>query len=83
LRFFDDLTGPANNLYATLDACPNCGSPSTELVFKEKDKKPSMIKCKKCGLIISVENKANILKGVIFMTGLYFFVIGWALGTLL
>lgn len=83
MRFFDDLTNPAKNLHAALEACPNCGSPSTELVFKERNKSHPMIKCKKCGLIISVENKANILKGTIFMIGLYFFVIGWALGTLL
>ena len=83
MRFFDDLTGPANNLHAVLNACPNCGSPSTELVFKEKNKSNPRIVCKKCGLTISVENKANILKGIIFMIGLYFFVIGWALGTFL
>ena len=83
MRFFDDLTDPAKNLYAALEACPNCGSPLTELVFKEKDKSHPRIKCKKCGLIISVENKANILKGAIFMVGLYFFIFGCALGALL
>jgi len=86
LRFFDDLTGPANNLHAKLGNCPNCGTPPTELVFKEKPKSEPRIVCKKCGLIISVKNRTNNIKELLVMAligPIYALAIGFAIGVLL
>jgi transcription elongation factor Elf1 len=83
LRFFDDLTGPAKHLHMTLEACPNCGSPPSELVFKEKAKSNPRIVCKKCGLVISVRNRTNNIKELLAMVAMYSFFIGLALGLLL
>jgi DNA-directed RNA polymerase subunit RPC12/RpoP len=86
LRFFDDLTDPSKNLYAALEACPNCGTPQTELVFKEKPKSEPRIVCKKCGLIILVKNRTNNIKELFVMAltaSMYTFAIGFVLGSLL
>lgn len=82
MRFFDDLTGPANILHAKLGNCPNCGNPTSDMICKEKDKSHPRIVCKKCGLIIHVQNKANILKEIICMTAMYSFILGMAVAAL-
>jgi len=82
LRFFDDLTGPANNLHAKLGNCPNCGNPTSDMICKEKDKSNPRIVCKKCGLIISVKNRTNNIKEILVMVSMYSFVMGCVLGSL-
>ena len=86
MRFFDDLTGPANNLHATLGNCPNCGNPTSDMICKENERSNPRIICKKCGLIISVKNRTNNIKEILVMALLgpmYAFAIGFALGALL
>lgn len=83
MRFFDDLTGPAKQLHAKLGNCPNCGNPTSDMIFKEKDKSHPRIVCKKCGLIISVKNRTNNIKELLAMVAMYSFFIGLALGLLL